>query len=45
MVGHGEPVIPTAAAVANAIVDACGARVTTLPITSQRVQEAMAAKG
>jgi len=44
--GVGEPpVIPTAAAVANAIVDACGARVFTLPITAQRVQEAMNPKG
>jgi CO/xanthine dehydrogenase Mo-binding subunit len=44
--GVGEPpVIPTAAAVANAIVDASGARVTTLPITAQRVQQAMNGKG
>jgi CO/xanthine dehydrogenase Mo-binding subunit len=43
--GVGEPpVIPTAAAVANAIVDANGARVTTLPITAQRVQQAMNGK-
>ncbi len=43
--GVGEPpVIPTAAAVANAIADATGARISTLPITSQRIQEAMASK-
>jgi CO/xanthine dehydrogenase Mo-binding subunit len=44
--GVGEPpVIPTAAAVANAILDASGARVFTLPITSQRVRAAMNDKG
>ncbi|HEU5424829.1 MAG TPA: xanthine dehydrogenase family protein molybdopterin-binding subunit [Nitrolancea sp.] len=44
--GVGEPpVIPTAAAIANAVADASGARVTTLPITSQRVSEALQQKG
>lgn len=43
--GVGEPpVIPTAAAVANAVANATGARVSTLPITAQRIQEAMAKK-
>ena len=43
--GVGEPpVIPTAAAVANAIADATGARISTLPITAQRIQEAIAKK-
>ncbi len=43
--GVGEPpVIPTAAAVANAITNATGARISTLPITSQNVQQAMAKK-
>jgi CO/xanthine dehydrogenase Mo-binding subunit len=42
--GVGEPpVIPGAAALANAIRDACGARLTELPITSERVQQALAA--
>lgn len=37
-VGAGEPpMIPTAAAIANAIDDAIGARVTELPITPERV--------
>lgn len=38
----GEPpVIPGAAAIANAVRDACGARVTDLPLTSERVFSAM----
>src|SRR5437016_6701998 len=42
--GVGEPpVIPGAAAIANAIRDACGARVMELPITSERVIDALAA--
>ena len=44
--GVGEPpVIPGAAALANAVRDACGARVTTLPITSERVRQALATSG
>ncbi len=40
--GVGEPpVIPTAAAVANAIADACGARLTELPMTPPRVLAAL----
>lgn len=40
--GVGEPpVIPGAAAWANAVRDACGARVTDLPITPERVWRAM----
>ncbi|HLZ31714.1 MAG TPA: xanthine dehydrogenase family protein molybdopterin-binding subunit [Chloroflexota bacterium] len=42
--GVGEPpVIPGAAALANAVRDACGARVMELPITSERVISALAA--
>ena len=40
--GLGEPpIIPTAAAIANAVANACGARVRTLPITPARVLEAL----
>ena len=36
--GVGEPpVIPGAAAIANAIADAVGVRITDLPITPQRI--------
>src|SRR5579864_331945 len=43
--GVGEPpVIPGAAALANAVRDACGARVTMLPITPERVRAAIAAQ-
>ncbi|MDI3340227.1 MAG: xanthine dehydrogenase family protein molybdopterin-binding subunit [Sphaerobacter sp.] len=43
--GVGEPpVIPTAAAIANAIADATGARVTELPISAERVRAALANK-
>ena len=38
-------VIPTAAAVANAVHDAVGVRVTTLPVTAEKVLEALQAKG
>jgi CO/xanthine dehydrogenase Mo-binding subunit len=38
-------VIPTAAAVANAVHDAVGVRVTTLPVTAEKVFEALQAKG
>ena len=41
--GVGEPpVIPGPAAWANAVRDACGARVTELPLTSERVRRAIA---
>jgi len=44
--GVGEPpVIPGAAAIANAIEDAVGARVTHLPITPQRLVAAMQGNG
>jgi CO/xanthine dehydrogenase Mo-binding subunit len=40
--GVGEsPVIPPAAAIANAITDATGARLTQLPMTSQRIWQAI----
>ena len=40
--GVGEPpVVPTAAAIANAIADACGARPTELPMTPPRVLAAL----
>jgi len=40
--GVGEPpVVPGAAAIANAIADASGVRVTTLPMTAERVLEAL----
>jgi len=43
--GVGEPpVIPVAAAVANAIRDATGARLTELPITPERLHRALAAR-
>jgi CO/xanthine dehydrogenase Mo-binding subunit len=41
--GVGEPpVIPGAAAWANAVRDACGVRITELPITAERIWQAMA---
>jgi CO/xanthine dehydrogenase Mo-binding subunit len=41
--GVGEPVtVPVAAAIANAIYDATGARVRTLPLTPERVKDALA---
>ncbi len=40
--GAGEPgIIPTAAAIANAVADALGVRVDELPITPARVLEAL----
>jgi CO/xanthine dehydrogenase Mo-binding subunit len=33
--------IPTAAAIANAVEDACGVRITSLPITAEKVYEAL----
>jgi nicotinate dehydrogenase medium molybdopterin subunit len=32
---------PTAAAVANAVADACGVRITDLPVTAEKVYEAL----
>jgi xanthine dehydrogenase YagR molybdenum-binding subunit len=44
--GIGEPAtIPTAAAVANAVYNATGARVRELPMTPARVLAALAARG
>ena len=44
--GIGEtPIVPTAAAIANAVGDAIGAPILQLPITPERVLEAMEAKG
>jgi len=40
--GIGEiPTIPTAAAIANAIADACGVRIRDLPMTSEKVYRAL----
>jgi xanthine dehydrogenase YagR molybdenum-binding subunit len=40
--GLGEPpIIPTAAAIANAVANATGVRVRTVPITRQRMLEAL----
>jgi xanthine dehydrogenase YagR molybdenum-binding subunit len=45
-VGLGEPpTVPTAAAIANAVYNAIGARIRELPITPDRVLGALAAKG
>ncbi|HVR88441.1 MAG TPA: molybdopterin cofactor-binding domain-containing protein [Candidatus Limnocylindria bacterium] len=42
--GVGEPgAVPTAAAIANAVFAACGARVRDLPLSPERVRKAMAA--
>jgi len=42
VIGIGEPVtIPTAAAIANAVANALGVRVNSLPITPQRVLAAL----
>jgi aldehyde oxidoreductase len=35
---------PTAAAVANAVADACGVRITDLPVTSEKVYRALRAR-
>jgi CO/xanthine dehydrogenase Mo-binding subunit len=41
--GVGEPgAVPTAAAIANAVFAACGARVRDIPLTRERVRKAMA---
>jgi len=37
--------VPTAAAVANAVADACGVRITDLPVTSEKVYRALRNKG
>ncbi len=43
--GVGEPtLVPTAAAIANAIYDAVGVRITVLPATSEKVFKALQAK-
>jgi len=43
--GVGEPtLVPTAAAIANAIYDAVGVRITSLPATAEKVCKAMQAK-
>ena len=43
--GLGEPpIIPTAAALANAVEDAIGVRVTDLPLTPDRVLDALRAQ-
>jgi CO/xanthine dehydrogenase Mo-binding subunit len=40
--GIGEPpIVPTLAAIANAVFNACGARVRSLPITPDRVLAAL----
>jgi len=36
--------VPTAAAVANAVADACGVRITDLPVTSEKVYKALKAR-
>lgn len=46
VIGLGEPpTIPTAAAIANAIYNACGVRIRELPITPGKVLKALAEKG
>jgi CO/xanthine dehydrogenase Mo-binding subunit len=35
---------PTAAAVANAVADACGGRITCLPLTAEKVYQALKAR-
>jgi CO/xanthine dehydrogenase Mo-binding subunit len=40
--GVGEPpIIPTPAAIANAVADAIGVRITDLPITPERILHAL----
>ena len=42
--GGGEPaIVPMGAVIANAVFDACGARVMRLPITPKRLKEALVA--
>jgi CO/xanthine dehydrogenase Mo-binding subunit len=33
--------VPTAAAIANAVEDACGVRITSLPITAEKIYQAL----
>ena len=40
-----NPNVPTAAAIANAIADACGARIFDLPLTSEKIYRALNGKG
>ena len=43
--GGGEPAItPTGAVIANAVFDACGARLFRLPITPERLRQAIASR-
>jgi xanthine dehydrogenase YagR molybdenum-binding subunit len=42
VIGLGEPpIIPTAAAIANAVANALGVRITSLPITPDKVLKAL----
>jgi len=42
VIGLGEPpIIPTAAAIANAVANALGVRITSLPITPDKVLAAL----
>jgi CO/xanthine dehydrogenase Mo-binding subunit len=44
--GIGElPNVPTAAAIANAVADAVGVRIDTLPVTAEKVLRALSAAG
>jgi isoquinoline 1-oxidoreductase len=44
--GGGEPgIVPSGAAIANAVFDATGARMTRLPLTRERVKKAVEAAG
>lgn len=44
--GVGEPpIVPAPAAIANAVEDAAGVRITELPVTPERIALARAAKG
>ena len=44
--GVGEPALgPTAPAIGNAVYDACGVRITELPITPEKVLAALQKKG
>ena len=38
-----DPNVPTAAAIANAVADAVGVRIDTLPITAEKVLRALSA--
>ena len=44
--GIGEnPLTPVAAAIANAVEDACGVRIKDLPITAEKIHAALQARG